>query len=94
VEFDINGLLVNRLEEEKTPPLIRTIFSLLFPNYKGKEWSDIFTLDNTTQIGFETKEIKPYVKTENNRVAVRDQGDYFQLTNAILSVSLTDEASP
>jgi hypothetical protein len=91
IEFEINKLMVNRLEEEKTPPLIRTIFSLLFPNYKGKEWSDIFSLDNTTQIGFETKEIKPYLKTENNRVAVRDQGDYMQLTNAILSITYSGE---
>jgi len=84
--IDINSLMVNQLEEEKTPPLIRTIFSLLFPNYKGKEWIDIFSMDNATQIGFERKEIKPYLKTEENRVAVRDQGDYFQLTNAILAI--------
>jgi hypothetical protein len=91
IEVDLNKLQVNRLEEEKTPPLIRTIFSLLFPNYKGKEWSDIFSLDNNTQIGFETKEIKPYLKTENNRVSLRDQGDYFQFTNAILTIIYTDE---
>jgi hypothetical protein len=91
IEIDINKLLVNRLEEEKTPPLVKTIFSLLFPNYKGKEWSDIFSLDNRTQIGFEKKEIKPYLKTENNHVAVRDQGDYMQLTNAILIITYTGE---
>ncbi|MCK9591354.1 MAG: DUF3344 domain-containing protein [Methanoregula sp.] len=91
IEVDLNKLMVNRLEEEKTPPLIRTIFSLLFPNYKGKEWSDIFSLDNTTQIGFETKEIKPYLKTENNRVTVQDRGDYMQLTNAILTITYTGE---
>ena len=94
IDMDINRLMVNRLEEEKTPPLIRTIFSLLFPNYKGKEWSDIFSLDNNTQIGFETKEIKPYLKTENNHVAVRDQGDYMQLTNAILIVRYTTGEKP
>jgi hypothetical protein len=91
IEVDLNKLQVNRLEEEKTPPLIRTIFSLLFPNYKGKEWSDIFSLDNNTQIGIENKEIKPYLKTENNRVSLRDQGDYFQFTNAILTIIYTDE---
>lgn len=91
LEVDINSLMVNRLEEEKTPPLIRTIFSLLFPNYRGKEWSDIFNLENATQIGFETKEIKPYLKTENNRVTVRDQGDYFQLTNAILALQYSGD---
>jgi len=89
IEIDINKLLVNRLEEDRTPPLVKTIFSLLFPNYKGKEWSDIFSLDNNTQIGFETKEIKPYLKTENNHVAVRDQGDYMQLTNAVLIITYT-----
>ena len=91
LEVDINKLLVNRLEEDKTPPLIRTIFSLLFPNYKGKEWSDIFSLDNKTQIGFERKEIKPYLKAENNKVSVRDQGDYMQFTNAILTITTTGE---
>ncbi|MDD4137998.1 MAG: DUF3344 domain-containing protein [Methanoregula sp.] len=91
IEVDLNKLMVNRLEEEKTPPLIRTIFSLLFPNYKGKEWSDIFSLDNNTQIGFETKEIKPYLKTENNHVSLRDQGDYFQFTNAILTIAYTGD---
>lgn len=91
LEVDINKLQVNYLDEEKTPPLIKTIFSLLFPNYKGKEWSDIFLLDNSTQIGFETKEIKPYLKTESNRVAVQDRGDYMQLTNAILTIIFTRE---
>jgi hypothetical protein len=91
IEVDINSLMVNQLEEEKTPPLIRTIFSLLFPNYKGKAWNDIFNMDNATQIGFETKEIKPYLKTENNRVMIRDQGDYFQLNNAILRIRFSGE---
>jgi hypothetical protein len=93
IEIDLNKLMVNRLDEEKTPPLIRTIFSLLFPNYKGKEWSDIFSLDNSTQIGFETKEIRPYLKTENNHVAVQDRGDYMQLTNAILTISYSGEST-
>jgi hypothetical protein len=93
LESDINKLMVNHLDEEKTPPLIRTIFSLLFPNYKGKEWSDIFNTDNTTQIGFETKDLKPYLKAENNKVTVRDQGDYFQLTNAILSIRMAGEST-
>lgn len=89
IEVEINSLMINQLEEEKTPPLIRTIFSLLFPNYKGKAWNDVFNMDNASQIGFETKEIKPYLKTENNRVMLRDQGDYFQLNNAILRVRFT-----
>jgi len=91
IDVDINKLMVNRLDEGNTPPLIRTIFSLLFPNYKGKEWSDVFLMDNTTQIGFETREIKPYLRTENNRVALRDQGDYIQFTNAILAIRYTDD---
>jgi hypothetical protein len=92
LQSDINRLAVNRLDEEKTPPLLRTIFSLLFPNYKGKEWNDIFSMDNATQIGFETKEIRPYLRNEDNHVTVRDQGDYFQLTNAVLMISLEGEA--
>lgn len=91
LEVDINKLQVNYLDEQKTPPLIKTIFSLLFPNYKGKEWSDIFLLDNSTQIGFETKEIKPYLKTESNKVEVQDQGDYMQFTNAILTITYSEE---
>ena len=90
---DLNTLTVNRLEDDKTPPLIKTIFSLLFPNYKGKEWRDIYDYDNTTTIGFETKEIKPYLRTENNRIAVTDQGDYFQLSNAILSITMEGETA-
>lgn len=93
IEVDLNKLMVNRLEEEKTPPLIRTIFSLIFPNYKGKEWSDIFSMDNATQIGFETKEIKPYLRTENNQVKVQDRGDYLQLTNAILTITYAGETT-
>lgn len=85
--IDINKLLVNRLDEGRTPPLISTVFSLLFPNYRGKEWSDIFDPDPATQIGFETKDIRPYLRTEENRVVVRDQGDYLQLSNAVLTIS-------
>jgi hypothetical protein len=91
--FDINQLLVNRLEEEKTPPLMRTIFSLLFPNYRGKEWNDIFSLDSLTQIGLETREIRPYLRRENNKIILRDQGDYLQLTNAILAIRMEGEQS-
>jgi len=86
----INALLVNRVEEDKTPPLISTIFSLLFPNYKGKEWNDIFDLDPVSQIGFETKDIRPYLRTEDNRIIVRDQGDYLQFSNAILTIREQD----
>jgi hypothetical protein len=93
IEVDLNRLMVNRLDEEKTPPLIRTIFSLLFPNYKGKEWGDIFSLDNATQIGFERKEIRPYLKTEDNHVAVQDRGDYLQLTNAILTITYGEDST-
>lgn len=82
----INALLVNRVEDDKTPPLISTIFSLLFPTYKGKEWDDIFDMDPTTQIGFETKEVRPYLRTDDNRVIIRDQGDYLQLSNAVLTI--------
>ncbi|NLM30947.1 MAG: DUF3344 domain-containing protein [Methanomicrobiales archaeon] len=90
-DFEINSLRVNRVDEERTPLLMRTIFSLLFPNYQGKEWFDIFVLDSPTQMGFEKREIKPYLRRENNRVVVRDQGDYLQLTNAILAVQIAGD---
>ncbi|HIH27771.1 MAG TPA: DUF3344 domain-containing protein [Methanoregulaceae archaeon] len=85
-DFEINSLRVNWVDEEQTPLMMRTIFSLLFPNYRGKEWFDIFLPDSRTQIGFETREIKPFLKRENNHVVVRDQGDYLQLTNAVLAI--------
>ena len=70
---------------------MRSIFSMLFPNYQGKEWFDIFVLDSKTQMGFETREIKPYLRKENNKVVVRDQGDYLQLTNAILAIQVAGD---
>lgn len=90
-DFEINSLRVNRVDEEQTPLLMRTIFSMLFPNYQGKEWFDIFVLDSKTQMGFETREIKPYLRRENNKVVVRDQGDYLQLTNAILAIQIAGD---
>ncbi len=92
VLVDLNKLMVNRLDEEKTPPLIKSIFSLLFPNYMGKEWSDIFSLDDATQMGFEKKEIRPYLRTEDNSVSVQDRGEYMQLTNAILTITYTGDS--
>jgi len=50
-DFEINSLRVNRVDEEQTPLLMRSIFSMLFPNYQGKEWFDIFVLDSQTQMG-------------------------------------------
>jgi len=90
-DFEINSLRVNRVDEEQTPLLMRTVFSLLFPNYQGKEWFDIFVLDSPTQIGFEKREVKPYLRREDNKVVVRDQGDYLQLTNAILAIQVTGD---
>lgn len=90
-DFEINSLRVNRVDEERTPLLMRTVFSLLFPNYQGKEWFDIFVLDSQTQMGFETREIKPYLRREANKVVVRDQGDYLQLANAILAVQVAGD---
>lgn len=90
-DFEINSLRVNRVDEEQTALLMRTIFSLLFPNYQGKEWFDVFVLDSQTQMGFETREIKPYLRRENNKVVVRDQGDYLQLTNAILAIQVAGD---
>jgi len=42
-------------------------------------------------MGFETREIKPYLRKENNKVVVRDQGDYLQLTNAILAIQVAGD---
>lgn len=92
-DFEINRLRVNWVDEEQTPLMMRTIFSLLFPNYRGKEWFDIFLPDSQTQIGFENREIRPFLRRENNRVVVRDQGDYLQLANAILAIRAGGDAA-
>lgn len=83
-----NVLLVNYIPDSQIPAIMKTVFSILFPNFKGKTWVNFFDYNDTSQIGFDNRDVKPYLRTEGNVVEVRDQGDYFQLTNAIITVTL------
>lgn len=85
---DKNRLYMNWMPEENIPPLIRTVVSVLFPTFRGKEWSDIFESDETKQIGIEQRDVTAYLREQDNRIAVQDRGDYFQICNAILSIKL------
>lgn len=89
-----NALMVNRIPEESLPASFSQIFSVMFPGYQGKMWNDVFGGDETHQIGTEEKEIGRYLRIDDNRVEIRDQGDYLLLTNAILKVSKSSGATP
>lgn len=83
-----NVLLVNYIPDSQIPAIMKTVFSILFPNFKGKTWVNFFDYNDTSQIGFDNRDIRPYLRAEDNRAEVRDQGDYFQLTNAIIVMTL------
>lgn len=87
-----NTLMVNCIPEDSLPPSFSTIFSLMFPGYKGKVWTDIFEGDELHQIGTEEKDITRYLRPDSNRAEVRDQGDYLLLTNAVFEVTRTEAA--
>ncbi len=82
-----NALLVNRIPEESLPASFSQIFLVMFPGYQGKVWNDVFGGDEAHQIGIEEREIIRYLRADQNRIEVRDQGDYLLLTNAILRVT-------
>ena len=85
-----NALMVNCIPDDSLPSSFSTIFSLMFPGYKGKVWTDIFEGDELHQIGTEEKDITRYLRPECNRAEVRDQGDYLLLTNAVFEVTRTE----
>lgn len=89
-----NALMVNRIPEESLPASFSQIFSVMFPGYQGKAWNDVFGGDEMHQIGIEEKEIIRYLQADDNRVEVRDQGDYLLLTNAIFGVTKGAGAAP
>lgn len=89
-----NTLMVNCIPDDQLPSSFSTIFSLMFPGYKGKEWTDVFEGDELHQIGTEEKEVTRYLRAEGNRIEVRDQGDYLLLTNAVLDVTRSLGAFP
>lgn len=87
-----NALMVNCIPDDSLPPSFSTIFSLMFPGYKGKVWTDVFEGDELHQIGTEEKDLTRYLRPDANRAEVRDQGDYLLLTNAVFEVTRSPEA--
>jgi hypothetical protein len=89
-----NALMVNCIPDNSLPPSFSNIFSLMFPGYKGKVWTDVFEGDELHQIGIEDKDITRYIRPGGNRAEIRDQGDYLLLTNAVFEVTRSPEAAP
>jgi hypothetical protein len=87
---EMNKLLVNYIPDSDVPDLMRSLLSILFPKFRGKTWTNFFYYDYASQIGLDSRDITPYIRSRDNRVDVRDQGDYFQLTNAILSITMKE----
>jgi hypothetical protein len=86
----MNRLQVNLIPSEQIPPLFEMIFRVIFPRFQGREWSDVFQADELHQVGIEDREITPYLRSAQNRIAVQDRGDYLQLTNVVLAIRLKE----
>jgi len=89
---DMNQILLNTPGSGTLPPLVEPVLRVLFPHYQGKTWTDVFTADETRQIGIASREIRPFLRYSDNFIEVRDNGDYFQLCNAVLRVEYQEEA--
>lgn len=83
---DMNQMMLNTPGRGALPPMVEPVLKILFPRYQGKTWTDLFSADENRQIGTASRELKPYLRYSDNVVEVRDNGDYFQLCNAILHV--------
>lgn len=81
-----NALYVNSQEKTDLPTFFTVIIDLIFPNARGKEWTDVFDSDQQQQVGIDKRDITPYIARRSNFAAVQDRGDYLLLTNAILQV--------
>lgn len=84
---EMNRLFFNRGDEEAIPVVLRPVMHILFPSFSGKTWTDIFTATDIQQIGTDKRSVKPFIRAGGNRAEVQDNGDYLQLTNAVLEVS-------
>ncbi|OPX73601.1 MAG: hypothetical protein A4E40_00125 [Methanoregulaceae archaeon PtaU1.Bin059] len=89
---EMNQLLLNTPGSGSLPPLVEPVLRVLFPHYQGKTWTDVFTADESRQIGIASREIRPFLRYSDNFIEVRDNGDYFQLCNAVLRVEYREEA--
>lgn len=81
-----NRMIVNRIGGGRLPGVFDAVLKILFPANQGKVWTDVFSSDEQHQIGIEEKEIRPYLRPADNAIEVQDNGDYFELSNAVLSV--------
>ncbi|HRX34577.1 MAG TPA: DUF3344 domain-containing protein [Methanoregulaceae archaeon] len=84
---EMNRLFFNRGDEAAVPVVLRPVMHILFPSFSGKTWTDIFTATDLQQIGTDRRSVKSFIRAGGNRVEVQDNGDYLQLTNAVLEVS-------
>lgn len=83
---EMNQLMLNTPGSGQLPPLVEPVLKVLFPHYQGRSWTDVFSSDESREIGTASREIRPFLRYSDNFIEVRDNGDYFQLCNAILRV--------
>ncbi|HOT02888.1 MAG TPA: DUF3344 domain-containing protein [Methanolinea sp.] len=88
---EMNQILLNTPGSGTLPPLVEPVLRVLFPHYRGKTWTDVFSADESRQIGIASREIRPFLRYSDNFIEVRDNGDYFQLCNAVLRVEYGEE---
>jgi hypothetical protein len=88
---DMNQVMMNTPGPGQLPPLVEPVLKVLFPHYKGHSWSDVFSADEDHQIGIAQVEVKPFLRYSDNFIDVRDNGDYFMLSNAVLCVTYREE---
>jgi hypothetical protein len=84
---EMNRLFFNRGDEGSVPVVLRPIMHILFPSFSGKTWTDIFSATELQQIGTDQREVRSFLRAGGNRAEIQDNGDYLQLTNAVLEVS-------
>jgi hypothetical protein len=84
---EMNRLYFNRVEEGAVPVVLRPVMHVLFPSFSGKTWTDIFSASELQQIGIDRREVTSFLRSGGNRAEMQDNGDYLQLTNAVLEVN-------
>ncbi len=84
---EMNRLYFNRGDEGAVPVVLRPVVHILFPSFSGKTWTDIFSTTELQQIGTDKREVKSFLRPGGNRAEIQDNGDYLQLTNAVLEVN-------
>lgn len=81
-----NTLAFNGSGKSDLPTFLQAILDLVFPTANGKVWTDVFDADEERQVGTEKKDVTAWLRPSGNTAAVGDNGDYIQLTNAVLEV--------